>query len=235
LPYLSWLKYSLSFYRSENYEIHNFTENGSANTTDFFQQPLQPGPQNKGLCLGGRGHHKNRNTVQRWKWTCAAKKAAITVISEQDKQELLSGTTDDQGFFSFPIPEAAKKNRYNLEIIANSGDGHKNSWHLSAADYLQIEENSVSQPPPPLLPVPPHQPIQLDQLNQHRVSACVLDEQQLTRIIESTLEKKLAPVKRSLAMQQETGPSLQDILGGIGYILGLAGITAYFKSQKKKP
>ena len=165
----------------------------------------------------------------------AAKKAAITVISEQDKQELLSGTTDDQGFFSFPIPEAAKKNRYNLEIIANSGDGHKNSWHLSAADYLQIEENSVSQPPPPLLPVPPHQPIQLDQLNQHRVSACVLDEQQLTRIIESTLEKKLAPVKRSLAMQRETGPSLQDILGGIGYIFGLAGITAYFKSQKKKP
>ena len=160
----------------------------------------------------------------------AAKKAAITVISEQDKQELLSGTTDDQGFFSFPIPEAAKKNRYNLEIIANSGDGHKNSWHLSAADYLQGEENDVPQPSPPVfLPAPQNQP------DQHGVSACILNEQQLTRIIESTLEKKLAPVKRSLAIQQETGPSLQDILGGIGYILGLAGITAYFKSQKKKP
>ena len=157
----------------------------------------------------------------------AAKKVGITVISEQDKQELLSGTTDDQGLYSFPIPEAAIKNRYNLEIIAISGDGHKNSWHLSAADYLQMEENEVSQPPPVLLPAVPKQP------DQHGASTCILDEQQLTRIIESTLERKLAPVKRSLARQQEKGPSLQDILGGIGYILGLAGITAYFKAQKK--
>jgi nickel transport protein len=59
-----------------------------------------------------------------------------------------------------------------------------------------------------------------------------VSEEQLTRIIESTLERKLAPIKRSLAKQQEQQPSLQDILGGIGYIFGLAGIAAYFKSKK---
>jgi len=59
-----------------------------------------------------------------------------------------------------------------------------------------------------------------------------VNEEQLTRIIESTLEKELAPVKRSLAKQQEQKTSLQDILGGVGYIIGLAGIAAYFKSKK---
>lgn len=157
----------------------------------------------------------------------AAKNIEITVINQKDKQELLSGTTDEQGFFNFPIPEAAIKNRYDLEIIANSGGGHKNSWHLSAADYLQLEENATSQPPPLPLPSPPKQP------RNKGTSTYVVDERQLTRIIESALDRKLAPIKRTLARQQEKRPSLQDILGGIGYILGLAGIAAYFKAKKE--
>ncbi len=153
-----------------------------------------------------------------------AKNAEISVINKENNQELLSGTTDNQGFFSFAIPKAAKENRCDLNIVVNSGDGHKNNWLLSAADYLQGEENAS---------VPPsHVTLPQNQTNQHEFSACVVDEEQLTRIIESTLKKELAPIKRSLAKQQEQKPSLQDILGGIGYIFGLAGITAYFKSKK---
>lgn len=155
----------------------------------------------------------------------AATNAAITVVNESSNQELLAGTTDNHGFFSFVIPKAAKENRYDLNIVVNSGDGHKSNWHLKAADYLQTQEN-VQILPPPSLPVP--QKI----ADEHEFSACIVDEVQLTQIIESTLEKKLAPIKRSLAKQQDKKPSLQDILGGIGYILGLAGITAYFKSKK---
>ncbi len=155
----------------------------------------------------------------------AAKNAAITVINENNNQELLTGTTDSRGFFSFVIPKAAKENQYDLNIVVSSGDGHKNNWHLKAADYLETQEN-VPPLPPSSLPAP-QKPA-----NEHEFSVCTVDEEQLTRIIESTLEKKLAPIKRSLAIQQDKKPSLQDILGGIGYILGLAGITAYFKSKK---
>lgn len=148
-----------------------------------------------------------------------AKNTTITVASKQNQQELLTGTTDSQGKFSFPIPQTAKDNRYDLEIIANSGDGHKNSWLLNARDYLELTQS----------PQPLHQDIPSTSLSP----TYVLNEDQLSQIIESALDKKLAPIKRSLARQQDQKPSLQDILGGIGYILGLAGIAAYFKSKRE--
>jgi len=37
-----------------------------------------------------------------------------------------------------------------------------------------------------------------------------------------------------LANLQEKGPSINDIFGGIGYILGLMGIAMYFKAKQIK-
>ncbi len=155
-----------------------------------------------------------------------AQNAIITVASKQGHQELLKGKTDSQGKFSFPIPQTARENNYDLEIIVDSGDGHKNSWLLNASDYLELPENV---PPPPLVAEPP--PPQ--NLQSTQSSQTYINEEQLRQIIESALDKKLAPIKRSLARQQDKKPSLQDILGGIGYILGLAGIAAYFKSKRE--
>ena len=162
-----------------------------------------------------------------------AKNAQISVTSTQDKNELLTGITDSNGMFSFPIPDTAKKNHYNLEISVNSGDGHKNSWLLNAADYLQISENTHQQQPTSSSPTSLHAAQQAPP-EQQKSTLVVVDQEQLRQIIESALDRKLGPIKRSLAEQQEKKPSLQDILGGIGYILGLAGIAAYFKSQKKR-
>jgi len=33
---------------------------------------------------------------------------------------------------------------------------------------------------------------------------------------------------------QNKGPQINEIIGGIGYIIGLAGIAAYFSNRKKK-
>jgi len=153
--------------------------------------------------------------------------AVVTVTNRENNEVLLSGKTDDKGAFSFPIPETAKANRYNLNIVVNSGDGHKGSWFLDAADYLGTGPDTT--PPAPLSPDTP----KISDNQQPSSSTYVINDQQLSRLIESALEKKLAPIKRSLAEQQEKKPTFQDILGGIGYILGLAGIAAYFKSKTK--
>ena len=58
------------------------------------------------------------------------------------------------------------------------------------------------------------------------------DEELIRRVVEEVLDKKLSPLKRMLVESKNQGPSLQDILGGIGYIFGLAGIITYFKSRK---
>jgi nickel transport protein len=61
--------------------------------------------------------------------------------------------------------------------------------------------------------------------------------QPLTADIEQTLErvldKKLSPILRMLAESREQGPKVSDVLGGIGYIIGLVGIAAYFKGKSK--
>jgi nickel transport protein len=173
------------------------------------------------------------NTEVKFSGGRPAKNAQISVTSVQDKQELLTGTTDSEGLFSFPVPDAAKTNQYNLEITVNSGDGHKNSWLLNAADYLQVTGKTPRQQPESPSPSPLQAAKQVPP-EQQNSTVVVIDQEQLSQIIESALDRKLGPIKRSLAEQQNNKPSLQNILGGIGYILGLAGIAAYFKSQNKQ-
>ena len=60
----------------------------------------------------------------------------------------------------------------------------------------------------------------------------MLKRQELEKIIDTTLEQKLAPIRKMLAEQYNAEPSLRDIIGGIGWLLGLAGIVAYFKSRR---
>jgi len=50
---------------------------------------------------------------------------------------------------------------------------------------------------------------------------------------EKALDKKLKPVMKKLAESQENGPTVKDILGGIGYILGLVGVASYFHYRRK--
>jgi len=166
-----------------------------------------------------------------------ARNAQISVTSAGDGKQLLTGKTDKDGLFSFPVPETAKEHQYNLEITINSGDGHKNSWRLDAADYLGASGNSPAAAPvqpAALISSKSSAPAAAPAPVQKTDKPCALDEQQLGKLIESVLDKQLGPIRRSLAEQQDKGVSLQDILSGIGYILGLAGITAYFKSQGKQ-
>ena len=155
-----------------------------------------------------------------------AQNAVITVLNNENNVELLTGKTNSQGLFTFPIPQEAKENGYNLNIVVNSGDGHKNSWYLAASDYLQGYENHLSSSPPVEKNLP------VTEKPQQESVVITLSEQQLNRIINTALDKQLAPIRRSLAEQSEQKPSLQDILGGIGYILGLAGLAAFLKSKK---
>lgn len=53
----------------------------------------------------------------------------------------------------------------------------------------------------------------------------------IDKALEKVLEKKLAPIMRTLAEMQEQKVRLTDVLGGLGYIFGLVGVAAYFKRK----
>ena len=158
------------------------------------------------------------------------KKAQQTTIIVSDKvsgRQLLTTKTDDNGLFSFPVPEEARENRLALLIIADAGEGHRNQWLLDAADYLPEagDESTTDNAGVQESAAPPIEPASTP-------SAPALEEERLRLIIEESVAGQLSPIKRQLAEMSEKKISLQDILGGLGYIIGLAGIAAYFKSQK---
>jgi nickel transport protein len=61
-----------------------------------------------------------------------------------------------------------------------------------------------------------------------------MDRQMLEEVVNQALTRQLAPIKETLAAAQVRKPSLPDIIGGIGYILGLFGLWAYFQSKRNK-
>jgi nickel transport protein len=55
----------------------------------------------------------------------------------------------------------------------------------------------------------------------------------IDKALEKALDRKLAPIMRTLAEMQEHKVRLTDVLGGLGYIFGLVGVAAYFKRPRK--
>jgi len=69
--------------------------------------------------------------------------------------------------------------------------------------------------------------------------AAVMDEARLATLIEAAVAKavdeKLAPLKLQLSRmaEQDQSARMQGIIGGIGWIVGLVGIAAWFKRPRK--
>lgn len=169
-----------------------------------------------------------------------AKNAEILVQDTAGDEQLFSCRTDEQGQFRFNIPDEARKTRMDLRIIVKAGDGHRGEWLLAAADYLEdVQEAIPTSPPRSVVESRADSAVSAAEEEEGRpaqnaaeLSAVPL--QQIQQLMEETLDKKLAPVKHILAQANDPGPTLQDILGGIGYIIGLAGIAAYFKAGQRK-
>jgi nickel transport protein len=156
-----------------------------------------------------------------------AQNATVAVFEPETGKNLLSGTTDTQGIFSFPIPATRST---ALTITVDGGDGHKNSWNFTLAAPAPVVDDAPSLRSETGVATSVRKQPAVEGIAEKSLPPISAGE--LTRIIETTLDKKLAPINRTLAESSEKGPTLQDILGGIGYILGLAGIAAYLQSRK---
>ncbi len=156
------------------------------------------------------------------------KNAEITVTDAASGKTITTCRTNDHGEFSFPVPARARDQRLDLKLILHAGEGHRGEWLLKAEDYLD-EGNGDSETratPPEKAATESPAPTEKTETVKN------LDEQQISRLIEQALDRKLGPIKRLLLENQDRGPTVQDIIGGIGWLIGLAGIAAYFKAKK---
>lgn len=148
------------------------------------------------------------------------KKCIDSKIEVFDNQgnKLLEGLTDKEGEFSFEVPSE----NGNLKIVLTASMGHRAEYSISADEIrgsvgLIKEENE--EPVSIVFP-----------------ETSSVDLKEIQSIIEDTLDEKLKPIMREIIeikKSQEDRISPTEIIGGIGYIIGIFGIAAYFLSRKR--
>jgi len=138
----------------------------------------------------------------------------IVVYDNVDTQ-LLEGVTDEEGLFAFRIPKME-----DLKIVLVASMGHRNEYELSRSELDGEEAESKG-------------PTERTPTDESRVMAQV-DEDRMARLIDQSLERRLAPLVATMTRMQraQEEPDLRDIIGGIGYIVGLAGLVMYLRGRR---
>jgi nickel transport protein len=106
-----------------------------------------------------------------------------------------------------------------LNIVLNAAMGHKAQWTVPESEIREagdmVKEKSAVQPSGGAIPVG-------------------LSKAEIQTLVEDSLDKKLRPIVRMMTESRDMRPSLTEIIGGIGYIIGLMGVALYFKNRGKK-
>ncbi len=155
-------------------------------------------------------------------------KEALIEVQDMSGKKLLEGKTDQNGEFSFKLPH-----KETLKIILKAGMGHGNEWILTAEEIAEAQadgEAETSSPSPP--PSPQADPA----LSSSVTPKSNASPTEIQASLEAALDKKLAPVLKKLShleakQKEKTGAT--EIIGGIGYILGLIGLAAYIHFKQK--
>ena len=158
-------------------------------------------------------------------------KNALILVYDFKDVLLLEGKTDENGMFSFKIPKKTA-----LKIVLKASMGHLAVWKLRAEELDEAESKTAAEPTgmkAPLVTKSGSVDIQ-EKSESSGPTKISLERQEIEKIINASLDKKLAPITEILADSIQRGPGFTEIMGGIGYIFGLVGVALYFANRKRK-
>jgi nickel transport protein len=147
-------------------------------------------------------------------------------VLDMEGNLLLKGQTDENGEFSFQAPFSGP-----MKILLKAGMGHQGEWALTEADFgshsadvsSQAADTAESKPEKPASAADP------TESGMQTISPDLIEH-----AVEKALDKKLQPLIHLLAESREPKPTLSDIVGGIGYIIGLVGLGAFFNARRNR-
>lgn len=156
-------------------------------------------------------------------------KLLVTDLSTGEK--LLEGTTDEQGVFRFQPDAAFLKTGHGMNILLNAGEGHQSTWEISPEELASLSTAGQGAKQPTAQGAPDGQFLEAPDVNGAALAPAI-EATELEALIGRVMDAKLAPIKQSLARQEDNGPNLRDIIGGIGWIIGLLGLATYMKYRR---
>jgi nickel transport protein len=158
------------------------------------------------------------------------RKCRDSVVEVLDRQgnKLLEGKTDEEGRFVFSPPVHA-----DLLIRLNASSGHQAEYTVPAEDLpggepaAPVQRKEPAPAAKPIEPVP-SEPAQAEGAEQ----PIAVDMAGLEEVVDRAVARQVTPLRRAWEEERERRRFI-DIIGGIGYIIGLMGLIAYFRSRRK--
>jgi len=133
------------------------------------------------------------------------------IVAGQDGTKIATLKTNAKGEFSFS--PGAKEGEFKLSV--DTGDGHfaKTSVAYGAAAGRRAEASAPA--------AETQQPLRRSHVELEAVE----------EIVDKLIAKRLLPLQESIE-RYEGRTRLRDVLGGLGYILGVAGLASFFVSRR---
>jgi nickel transport protein len=143
------------------------------------------------------------------------------IVTDPNKKVLLKGLTDNEGKFSFDIPQIT-----DLRIALIAGMGHRAEFVIPSSELTGVKPvgaaTSTTQE-------------NIQSTDVEPIETTSEDISSSSNINESSLRKAIAeanlPLMRAIEELKE-GAKFSNIIGGIGFIFGIVGIFSYLKARK---
>lgn len=152
-----------------------------------------------------------------------AKDATIQVFAP-DGTKLLQGKADGEGIFSFDVPQVT-----DLRISLYAGMGHRTEYTVPAAELQGAAGAAGSATAGDGLA---GDGMETPTASSPAATSAAVDPAEIRAIVQQAVGESLTPVMRSISELKEQ-KSFSDIVGGIGFIVGLLGIFFYLKARKE--
>ncbi len=149
------------------------------------------------------------------------------IVTNPDKKVLVKGLTDQDGKFSFDVPEIT-----DLRIILNAGMGHRAEFvisrselagmsPLSTAGVIEAADSKSTATEPDSESGPEAAPEEISEITVNASEAA----------IRKAVADANIPLMRSIEELKEDA-NFSNIIGGIGFIFGIVGLLFYIKARK---
>ena len=159
------------------------------------------------------------------------KQGTVEVFDATTGARVLQGTTDDNGVFRFPVTAELREAGHDLNLRIIAGEGHQNQWKLSKEDFSLGADSKTAV-----------STVKLEILNKeaetNTASPKIYSQEELDAALKTAREQTemqvIAPLRKQLAEAQQPKITWRDIVGGLGWCLGLGGLFAWISTRRQK-
>ncbi len=169
----------------------------------------------------------------------ATQNSDVKVYNLKTGKLLVEGTTNKEGIYTFPRPTL--KPDEGLKIVLRAGEGHQAQWTMTPEDLNEeplpeedtVAENSsaASEETGGNTSGAEATATNATSAKQAAAAPCKIDTRELADLVTKRVAREVAPLKRMMMEQINHGPTMRDIIGGLGWIVGIGGLLFALKKK----